>query len=255
MSILNKSIKEFLGWILKYLVIVITTIALVLGGDLLFIESHKLISEKKSFILYTISSESMGAIMILIASIIGIIIFKLNRKFLSKKVSSKSKGELRYENIDSYNYLVKWTILMDRKINNITKGNLFKVLYIIFVVGIITFSYTNYTAVTNDEIIYKKVFSDKVYYYDDVEKLELGFTKGQDSDVYYNLVMRDGTKISLIGGSIEVVDESYENVVYEIDSKLQSLGKAKVVDRFYIDDFNNMGYSQEYVERVLRLFE
>ena len=123
MSILNKSVKEFLGWILKYLVIVITTIALVLGGDLLFIESHKLISEKKSFILYTISSESMGAIMILIASIIGIIIFKLNRKFLSKKVSSKSKGELRYENIDSYNYLVKWTILMDRKINNIT--NLF----------------------------------------------------------------------------------------------------------------------------------
>lgn len=46
MSILNKSVKEFLGWILKYLVIVITTIALVLGGDLLFIESHKLISEK-----------------------------------------------------------------------------------------------------------------------------------------------------------------------------------------------------------------
>ena len=51
------------------------------------------------------------------------------------------------------------------------------------------------------------------------------------------------------------IDESYENVVYEIDSKLQSLGKAKVVDRFYIDDFKNMGYSQEYVERVLRLFE
>ena len=66
MSILNKSVKEFLGWILKYLVIVITTIALVLGGDLLFIESHKLISEKKSFILYTISSESMVAIMILL---------------------------------------------------------------------------------------------------------------------------------------------------------------------------------------------
>lgn len=255
MSILNKSVKEFLGWILKYLVIVITTIALVLGGDLLFIESHKLISEKKSFILYTISSESMVAIMILIASIIGIIIFKLNRKFLSKKISSKSKGELRYENIDSYGSLVKWTILMDKRISSITKGSLFKVLYILFVVGIITFSYTNYTAVTNDEIIYKKVFSDKVYYYDDVEKLELGFTKGQDSDVYYNLVMRDGNKISLIGGSIEVVDESYENVVYEIDSKLQSLGKAKVVDRFYIDDFKNMGYSQEYVERVLRLFE
>lgn len=255
MSILNKSVKEFLGWILKYLVIVITTIALVLGGDLLFIESHKLISEKKSFILYTISSESMVAIMILIASIIGIIIFKLNRKFLSKKISSKSKGELRYENIDSYSSLVKWTILMDKRISSITKGSLFKVLYILFVVGIITFSYTNYTAVTNDEIIYKKVFSDKVYYYDDVEKLELGFTKGQDSDVYYNLVMRDGNKISLIGGSIEVVDESYENVVYEIDSKLQSLGKAKVVDRFYIDDFKNMGYSQEYVERVLRLFE
>lgn len=252
---MNKSVKEFLGWILKYLVIVITTIALVLGGDLLFIESHKLISEKKSFILYTISSESMVAIMILIASIIGIIIFKLNRKFLSKKISSKSKGELRYENIDSYGSLVKWTILMDKRISSITKGSLFKVLYILFVVGIITFSYTNYTAVTNDEIIYKKVFSDKVYYYDDVEKLELGFTKGQDSDVYYNLVMRDGNKISLIGGSIEVVDESYENVVYEIDSKLQSLGKAKVVDRFYIDDFKNMGYSQEYVERVLRLFE
>lgn len=255
MSILNKSVKEFLGWILKYLVIVITTIALVLGGDLLFIESHKLISEKKSFILYTILSESMVAIMILIASIIGIIIFKLNRKFLSKKISSKSKGELRYENIDSYGSLVKWTILMDKRISSITKGSLFKVLYILFVVGIITFSYNNYTAVTNDEIIYKKVFSDKVYYYDDVEKLELGFTKGQDSDVYYNLVMRDGNKISLIGGSIEVVDESYENVVYEIDSKLQSLGKAKVVDRFYIDDFKNMGYSQEYVERVLRLFE
>lgn len=252
---MNKSVKEFLGWILKYLVIVITTIALVLGGDLLFIESHKLISEKKSFILYTISSESMVAIMILIASIIGIIIFKLNRKFLSKKISSKSKGELRYENIDSYGSLVKWTILMDKRISSITKGSLFKVLYILFVVGIITFSYNNYTAVTNDEIIYKKVFSDKVYYYDDVEKLELGFTKGQDSDVYYNLVMRDGNKISLIGGSIEVVDESYENVVYEIDSKLQSLGKAKVVDRFYIDDFKNMGYSREYVERVLRLFE
>lgn len=252
---MNKSVKEFLGWILKYLVIVITTIALVLGGDLLFIESHKLISEKKSFILYTILSESMVAIMILIASIIGIIIFKLNRKFLSKKISSKSKGELRYENIDSYGSLVKWTILMDKRISSITKGSLFKVLYILFVVGIITFSYNNYTAVTNDEIIYKKVFSDKVYYYDDVEKLELGFTKGQDSDVYYNLVMRDGNKISLIGGSIEVVDESYENVVYEIDSKLQSLGKAKVVDRFYIDDFKNMGYSQEYVERVLRLFE
>ena len=161
MSILNKSVKEFLGWILKYLVIVITTIALVLGGDLLFIESHKLISEKKSFILYTISSESMVVIMILIASIIGIIIFKLNRKFLSKKISSKSKGELRYENIDSYSSLVKWTILMDKRISSITKGSLFKVLYILFVVGIITFSYNNYTAVTNDEIIYKKFFQTK----------------------------------------------------------------------------------------------
>ena len=67
--------------------------------------------------------------------------------------------------------------------------------------------------------------------------------------------MSDGTKISLIGGSIEVVDENYENVVYEIDSKLKSLGKDKVVDKFYIEDFKNQGYSQDYVERVLRLFE
>ena len=101
MSILNKSIKEFLEWILKYLVIIVTTIALVLAGNLLFIESHKVISEKKSFILYTISSESMVAIMILIASIIGIIIFKLNRKFLFKWVSSKVKWNLIYNNIDS----------------------------------------------------------------------------------------------------------------------------------------------------------
>ncbi|WP_195990226.1 hypothetical protein [Clostridium sp. D53t1_180928_C8] len=252
---MNKSIKEFLGWILKYLIIVFTTIVLVIGGNLLFVESHKLISHRKSFLLYTISSESMGAIMILIASVIGIIIVKLNRKFLSKKISSKSKGEIRYENIDSYSPLVKWTIEMDRKISVISKNNLTKFLYIIFVVGVIIFSYTNYTAVTNDEIIYKTVFSDKVYYYDDVERLELGFTKGQDSNVYYNLVMSDGTKISLIGGSIEVVDERYENVVYEIDSKLQSLGKSKVVDRFYIEDFKNNGYNQEYVERVLRLFE
>ena len=101
------------------------------------------------------------------------------------------------------------------------------------------FSYTNYTAVTNNTIIHKTVFSDKVYNYDDVEKLELGFTKGQESNVYYDLVMRDGTKISLIGGSVEFVDESYENVIYEIDSKLQSLGKDKIVDKFYIEDFKN----------------
>lgn len=255
MSILNKSIKEFLEWILKYLVIIVTTIALVLAGNLLFIESHKVISEKKSFILYTISSESMVAIMILIASIIGIIIFKLNRKFLVKRVSSKVKGNLIYNNIDSYSPLVKWTIKIDKKINIFAKSNLIKVLYIVFIIGIIVFSYNNYTAVTNNEIIYKTVFSDKVYNYDDVERLELGFTKGQESNVYYNLVMRDGTKISLIGGSIEVVNESYENVIYEIDSKLQSLGKDKVIDKFYIEDFKNQGYSQDYVERVLRLFE
>ena len=254
MSILNKSIKEFLEWILKYLVIIVTTIALVLAGNLLFIESHKVISEKKSFILYTISSESMVAIMILIASIIGIII-KLNRKFLVKRVSSKVKGNLIYNNIDSYSPLVKWTIKIDKKINIFAKSNLIKVLYIVFIIGIIVFSYTNYTAVTNNEIIHKTVFSDKVYYYDDVEKLELGFTKGKESNIYYNLVMSDGTKISLIGGSIEVVDENYENVIYEIDSKLKSLGKDKVVDKFYIEDFKNQGYSQDYVERVLRLFE
>ena len=252
---MNKSIKEFLRWILKYLVIIVTTIALVLGGNLLFIESHKVISQKKSFILYTISSQSMAAIMVLIASIICIIIFKLNKRFLTKKVSSKSKKKLIYDNIDSYSPLVRWTIKVDRKINKLAKSNLIKGLYIVFVVGIIVFSYINYTAVTNNQIIHKTVFSDKVYNYDDVERLELGFTKGQESNVYYDLVMRDGTKISLIGGSIEVVDESYENVVYEIDSKLKSLGKDKVVDRFYIEDFKNQGYSQDYVERVLRLFE
>ena len=252
---MNKSIKEFLRWILKYLVIIVTTIALVLGGNLLFIESHKVISQKKSFILYTISSQSMAALMVLIASIICIIIFKLNKRFLTKKVSSKSKKKLIYDNIDSYSPLVRWTIKVDRKINKLAKSNLIKGLYIVFVVGIIVFSYTNYTAVTNNQIIHKTVFSDKVYNYDDVERLELGFTKGQESNVYYDLVMRDGTKISLIGGSIEVVDESYENVVYEIDSKLKSLGKDKVVDRFYIEDFKNQGYSQDYVERVLRLFE
>ena len=251
---MNKSVKEFLGWILKYLLIIAITIVLVLGGNLLFIEIHKAISQKKSFILYTISSESMSAIMVLIASIIGIIIFKINRIFLNKNVSFKSKGKLIYDNINSYSHLVKWTIRIDKGINRFLKSNLIKVLYIVFVVGIIIFSYTNYTAVTNNEIIHKTVFSNKVYNYDDVEKLELGFTKGKESDVYYNLVMHDGTKISLIGGSIEVVNESYENVVYEIDSKLQSLGKDKVVDRFYIEDFKNQGYSQEYVERVLRLF-
>ena len=252
---MNKSVKEFLGWILKYLLIIAITIVLVLGGNLLFIEIHKAISQKKSFILYTISSESMSAIMVLIASIIGIIIFKINRIFLNKNVSFKSKGKLIYDNINSYSHLVKWTIRIDKGINRFLKSNLIKVLYIVFVVGIIIFSYTNYTAVTNNEIIHKTVFSDKVYYYDDVEKLELGFTKGKESNVYYNLVMSDGTKISLIGGSIEVVDENYENVVYEIDSKLQSLGKDKVVDRVYIEDFKNQGYSQDYVERVLRLFE
>ena len=106
MSILNKSIKEFLRWILKYLVIIVTTIALVLGGNLLFIESHKVISQKKSFILYTISSQSMAAIMVLIASIICIIIFKLNKRFLTKKVSSKSKMKLLFDNFDSYSPLV-----------------------------------------------------------------------------------------------------------------------------------------------------
>lgn len=252
---MNKSVKEFLGWILKYLLIIAITIVLVLGGNLLFIEIHKAISQKKSFILYTISSESMSAIMVLIASIIGIIIFKINRIFLNKNVSFKSKGKLIYDNINSYSHLVKWTIRIDKGINRFLKSNLIKVLYIVFVVGIIIFSYTNYTAVTNNEIIHKTVFSDKVYYYDDVKKLELGFTKGKESNVYYNLVMRDGTKISLIGGSIEVVDENYENVVYEIDSKLKSLGKDKVVDQFYIEDFKNQGYSQDYVERVLRLFE
>lgn len=255
MSILNKLIKDFLKWTLKYLVSIVTTIALVLGGNLLFIETHKVISQKKSFILYTISSESMVAIMVLISSVICIIIFKLNRGFLTKKTASKSRGKILYDNIDSYSPLVRWTINVDRNINEFAKGNLIKVLYIVFVVVIILFSYTNYTAVTNNEIIYKTAFSDKVYNYDDVERLELGFTKGKESNVYYDLVMRDGTKISLIGGSIEVVDESYENIIYEIDSKLQSLGKDKVVDRFYIEDFKNQGYSEEYVERVLRLFE
>ena len=97
--------------------------------------------------------------------------------------------------------------------------------------------------------------SDKVYNYDDVEKLELGFTKGKESNVYYDLVMNDGNKISLIGGSIEAVNENYEDVIYEIDNKLQSLGKEKVIDTFYLEDFKNKGYSQDYVERVLRLFE
>ena len=159
MSILNKSIKEFLRWILKYLVIIVTTIALVLGGNLLFIESHKVISQKKSFILYTISSQSMAAIMVLIASIICIIIFKLNKRFLTKKVSSKSKKKLIYDNIDSYSPLVRWTIKVDRKINKLAKSNLIKGLYIVFVVGIIVFSYTNYTAVTNNQIIRKQLKS------------------------------------------------------------------------------------------------
>ncbi len=49
---MNKSVKELLVWILKYLLIIIITIVLVLGGNLLFIEIHKAISQKKSFILY-----------------------------------------------------------------------------------------------------------------------------------------------------------------------------------------------------------
>ncbi|MCI9070983.1 MAG: hypothetical protein HFJ14_10045, partial [Clostridium sp.] len=149
----------------------------------------------------------------------------------------------------------KWTIRIDKRINDFAKSNLIKVLYIIFIVGIIIFSYTNYTAITTNEIIHKTVLSDKVYNYDDVEKLELGFTKGKESNVYYDLVMNDGNKISLIGGSIEAVNENYEDVIYEIDNKLQSLGKEKVIDTFYLEDFKNKGYSQDYVERVLRLFE
>ena len=29
----------------------------------------------------------------------------------------------------------------------------------------------------------------------------------------------------------------------------------EIIDKFYIEDFKNQGYSQDYVERVLRLFE
>lgn len=96
------------------------------------------------------------------------------------------------------------------------------------------------------------MFYTKEYKYEDISNITTGITDGKDINLYYNLKMNNGSKIKLISGIMDT-EEAYENVIYNIDKKLVSIGASKEIDTSNIDKFLKQNYNDEYEANVLRI--
>ena len=112
--------------------------------------------------------------------------------------------------------------------------------------------YTNFNVVTDEKIVVRRMFYTKEYKYEDISNITTGITDGKDINLYYNLKMNNGSKIKLISGIMDT-EEAYENVIYNIDKKLVSIGASKEIDTSNIDKFLKQNYNDEYEANVLRI--
>ena len=242
-------------WILKYLIIITTTIILVLSGVLLFSISHVAVTGYKSYLIYSISTTSVISIMLLIASIIGMIILNLSNKLFKKNSINNEVNSVRQEHYlsDDDNKFLNYLIKADKSFNVFLKSKSLKIFYSIIIIFIIIYSYNDYYVVTEDKIIEKNLFSNKTYSYDEVEKIKTGITPGRDVNLYYELIMKDGTDLNLLSGVVDTKDSKYEDVIYNIDNKLINNGTEKEIDYTNVGEFKKQGYDGGYVDKVLRL--
>lgn len=128
----------------------------------------------------------------------------------------------------------------------------FRVITWIGIFLLIVIGYTNFNVVTDEKIVVRRMFYTKEYKYEDISNITTGITDGKDINLYYNLKMNNGSKIKLISGIMDT-EEAYENVIYNIDKKLVSIGASKEIDTSNIDKFLKQNYNDEYEANVLRI--
>ncbi|MEW9094807.1 MAG: hypothetical protein AB2417_06945 [Clostridiaceae bacterium] len=194
----------------------IVVIILALGTIVGFSYTNMLLSGYKEYIFYIIPSSSMFVVIGIMA--IAIFIF-VNRKILSKGT---------------------------------------KILASILCLLGLFYSYTTYRVITEENIIVHDIlnFKGKFYSYSDTEEINTGiFSKRRDVNLYYQLKLKDGTKVEVLDASIDSKYEDIEEALYDLDRKLVKSGVKKNIELKNLQKFIDQNYDKNYVKDVMKILE
>ncbi|MBU5484570.1 hypothetical protein KQI86_09525 [Clostridium sp. MSJ-11] len=201
--------------LIRYAFRLIVAIILSLGTIISFSYTNKFLSGYKEYIFYIIPSSSMFVVIGIMA--IAIFIF-VNRKILSKGT---------------------------------------KILVSILCLLGLFYSYTTYRVITEENIIIHNVlnFKGKFYSYSDTEEINTGiFSKRRDVNLYYQLKLKDGTKVEVLDASIDS-KEDIEEALYDLDRKLVKSGVKKNIELKNLQKFIDKNYDKNYVKDVMKILE
>lgn len=129
--------------------------------------------------------------------------------------------------------------------------------------GVIVIMYyaflTNTSTISTQQIVYHSFFHPQgiVYQYDDIERIECGFYKGNlfaghdKGDFYYHVFIKDGRKISLDDNQVipEYEDDTYSELVV-FDNQVMNNKVQKISSDDYVD---YSLYDQKYIDRFLSI--
>ncbi|GAA0720598.1 hypothetical protein GCM10008905_09960 [Clostridium malenominatum] len=202
--------------LITHILKLIVVIILALGTIVGFSYTNLLLSGYKDYIFYIIPSSSMFVVIGIIAIVIA--------TFINRKT------------------FLKWVKILASTL---------------CLLGLF-YSYTTYKVITEENIIVHDVlnFKGKFYSYSNIEEINTGiFSKRKDANLYYQLKLKDGTKVDVLDASMYSKSENAEEDLYNLDRKLVKSGVNKNIELKNLQKFLDQNYSENYVKDVMKILE
>lgn len=202
--------------LIRHILKLIVVIILALGTIVGFSYTNLLLSGYKDYIFYIIPSSSMFVVIGIIAIVIA--------TFINRKT------------------FLKWAKILASTL---------------CLLGLF-YSYTTYKVITEENIIVHDVlnFKGKFYSYSNIEEINTGiFSKRKDANLYYQLKLKDGTKVDVLDASMYSKSENVEEDLYNLDRKLVKSGVNKNIELKNLQKFLDQNYSENYVKDVMKILE
>lgn len=262
-------IKGFFRVILELIFVIIYAVTLVFASGVGLEFVHNKLYGADNYIFYTIPIISFFSLFGLLCFWSMYIILKIkNKRFeaeLEKEIIACNGAEILSEEEINKDKFLKFLInisdiycKLEKKFIFI-KSRVFKRTLIASSISIslvlLVISFTNYSAINEDSIIVKTTFSEDTYSYKDIKEINVGIMDNKDINLYYKLVLKDGTIFDMMNGSFIAGDESkpYEIVLIDLDKKLLARGIKKVRDLENLDKFYKQNYDNTYTKNVIDL--
>ncbi|WP_234117222.1 hypothetical protein [Clostridium hydrogenum] len=221
---------------------IVAVVVLALGSIAVFDYTSRLLSGYKNYELFTIPTSSMITAMVVIY--FWLIVFYLY-------ILNRIEGKISNTRVNPY--IIKVFNLYSK---HKYKKQILCGVAILSVVGLI-YAYTTYSVITNNKIILHGIMklNGKSYSYSDVKEIYAGISDDKDNNLYYKIKLKDGTKIDVIGASMDSKNESYELEIYAIDQKLLKAGAKKYIDTKNLSKFENKKYDKKYEKNVKQILK